>query len=278
MGCSQSAPNDVAPPSQERRPTNRRRQQAGAGDGGDDEAGWEQVPPPRPVIQSVDTTGWEKNFPVMDERELLEKRARFWANKTSKTRTPSRTARRVWLLLKQAGESGDSETCRLIMESAGMSRYAFSTPEWACTFDENNQRYDVPTYMLKVPSNLKVHRPPGYREPGAEQTEEEKEEQQKLERTQMTFVLRFSTGQNMTVRQFGDTRIGKLKESIVQLPLKHPDTNVPSSCQPGDVRVIKDGRVIEDTDTLVFAGVRDKKILQVFIPQHKLLPLNPTAS
>lgn len=229
----------------------------------------EEVAPrsrPKPIV-SVDTSNWDFKFPKMTRKELNKKREAFWR---AKTRSAPRRSQQVWLTLKMAADAEDEGTGEMIIASADISPWEHETATEAFCYDSDNNRYDVPLWVLRLPRNLDVPKVENYRPPDADKSAEELA----LEETDLKFTLRISTGQNVNITMQGKQSVGELRSRIPSLPLataKHP--NVRCTCPLDRVRVMMMGRKLPDSDSLVVCGVRTGKIVQVMV--QGVIPATP---
>ena len=94
--------------------------------------------PPRFTIEPPPTVG-----------ELERNREAFWDTQPSYGGSAE-----IWDVLKAAvasASSGDIETARLFVESAGC---IVATPHLTVVFDERGAKYDIPRWVLATPANV----------------------------------------------------------------------------------------------------------------------------
>ena len=89
--------------------------------------------------------------------ELQRKREEFWDTQPSYG-----GSREIWNVLKaavtEAQLSGDMQTARLFVESAGI---IVATPHLTVVFDERGAKYDIPRWVLVTPTNVVPDSPVG---------------------------------------------------------------------------------------------------------------------
>jgi hypothetical protein len=112
----------------------------------------------KPVTSSVGGThypNWTLPPPFKIEppptlSELHKKREEFWDTQPSYG-----GSREIWDVLKaavtSAQSSGDIQTARLFVESAGI---IVATPHLTVVFDERGAKYDIPRWVLATPTNV----------------------------------------------------------------------------------------------------------------------------
>ncbi|PNH10622.1 Ubiquitin domain-containing protein 2 [Tetrabaena socialis] len=87
---------------------------------------------------------WKSPAP-MTESELKKKREEFWD-----TQPYYGGDRVIWDALKAACEA-DVETCRLLIESAGI---IVAAPDMTVCYDERGAKYELPKFVLSAPVNI----------------------------------------------------------------------------------------------------------------------------
>ncbi|PNW75735.1 hypothetical protein CHLRE_12g538950v5 [Chlamydomonas reinhardtii] len=87
---------------------------------------------------------WKTQEP-MTASQLKKKREEFWD-----TQPYYGGDRVIWDALKAACEA-DQETCKLIIESAGI---IVAAPDMTICYDERGAKYELPKYVLAEPVNL----------------------------------------------------------------------------------------------------------------------------
>ncbi|KAG2426873.1 hypothetical protein HYH02_014725 [Chlamydomonas schloesseri] len=86
-----------------------------------------------------------KTQELMTASQLKMKREEFWD-----TQPYYGGDRVIWDALKAACEA-DQETCKLIIESAGI---IVAAPDMTICYDERGAKYELPKYVLAEPINL----------------------------------------------------------------------------------------------------------------------------
>ncbi|GFR42931.1 hypothetical protein Agub_g3829 [Astrephomene gubernaculifera] len=126
MGCASSSPADEAPP-------------AGTVAGVFDAPGTKEKP-----TKNYNRPKWKSPEPITTS-QLKKKREEFWD-----TQPHYGGDRNIWDALKAACEA-DQDTCRLLIESAGI---IVAAHDMTVCYDERGAKYELPKYVLSDPLNL----------------------------------------------------------------------------------------------------------------------------